>query len=168
MTSNRLTSALAASVLVAASLLASAAQAYTLEEFQFDSPIQERQFRELTGKLRCLVCQNESLAASQSDLAQDLRKEVYGMMKAGKSQAEIMAFLVDRYGDFVLYEPPFKPSTYLLWIGPFLLVGLGGVFLVRAIRRKKTEPEQALSADEQARIDQLLAAAGGDSQNPTK
>ena len=82
MTSNRLTSALAASVLVAASLLASAAQAYTLEEFQFDSPIQERQFRELTGKLRCLVCQNESLAASQSDLAQDLRKEVYGMMKA--------------------------------------------------------------------------------------
>jgi cytochrome c-type biogenesis protein CcmH len=168
MTSNRLTTALAASVLVAAALLASgAAPAYTLEEFQFASPAQEQQFRDLIGKLRCLVCQNESLAASQADLAQDLRNEVFGMMKAGKTQDEIIAFLVDRYGDFVLYQPPFKPSTYLLWVGPFLLVGLGGFLLLRAIRRKKTEPEQALSADEQSRIDQLLAA-GGEPQNLPK
>jgi cytochrome c-type biogenesis protein CcmH len=113
------------------------------------------------------VCQNESLAGSQADLAQDLRQEVYDMMKAGKDRDEIVAFLVERYGDFVLYEPPFKPSTYLLWIGPFLLVGLGGFFLLRALRRKETEPEQGLSADQQARIDQLLAP-GGDSQNPSK
>jgi cytochrome c-type biogenesis protein CcmH len=113
------------------------------------------------------VCQNESLAASQSDVAQDLRMKVYGMMKEGKDRDAIVAFLVDRYGDFVLYQPPFKPSTYLLWIGPFLLVGLGGFFLLRALMRKKAEPEQGVSAAEQARIDQLLAT-GGDFKDPAK
>jgi cytochrome c-type biogenesis protein CcmH len=167
MTYRRLSTALAAGLLLAAALAGSRASAYTLEEFQFDNPAQEQQFRELTGKLRCLVCQNESLAASQSDVAQDLRMKVYGMMRDGKDQDAIIAFLVDRYGDFVLYQPPFKPSTYLLWIGPFLLVGLGGFFLLRALMRKKTEPEQSLSAAEHARIDQLLAA-GGDSKDPAK
>jgi cytochrome c-type biogenesis protein CcmH len=158
MSLRRLSTALAASLLLAASLAGTGVGAYTLDEFQFDSPAQEQQFRDLTGKLRCLVCQNESLAASQADLAQDLRKEVFAMMKAGKSQDEIVAFLVARYGDFVLYEPPFKPSTYLLWIGPFLLLGVGAFFLLRALQRKKSEPEQDLSAAEQTRIDQLLAA----------
>ncbi len=112
----------------------------------------------MTSKLRCLVCQNESLAGSQSDLAQDLRKEVYAMMKSGKDQGEIITFLVDRYGDFVLYQPPVKPSTYLLWFGPFLLVGLGGWFLLRTLKAKRGESEPALSADDQARIQQLIAA----------
>jgi cytochrome c-type biogenesis protein CcmH len=160
MSLRRLPTALAASLLLAVSLGGSGARAYTLEEFKFDSPAQEQQFRELTGKLRCLVCQNESLAASQADVAQDLRKKVYAMMKEGKNQDQIIAFLVDRYGDFVLYQPPFKPSTWLLWIGPFLLLGGGGYLLLRALMRKQTEPEQSLSADEQARIDQLLAARG--------
>lgn len=141
------------------------APAYTLQEFSFDNPAQESEFRDLTGKLRCLVCQNESLAASQSELAQDLRKEVYAMMREGKTKGEITTFLVDRYGDFVLYEPPVKPSTYLLWFGPFLLVGIGGFLLLRALRRQGSEPEPALSADDQDRIEQLLntqrAAAGG-------
>jgi cytochrome c-type biogenesis protein CcmH len=167
MSTRRLPTALAASLLLAASLVGGAASAFTLEEFQFDNPAQEQAFRDLTGKLRCLVCQNESLAASQADLAQDLRKEVFAMMKSGKSQDEIIAFLVARYGDFVLYEPPFKPSTYLLWIGPFLLIGVGGFFLLRTLQRKKTEPEQDMSAAERARIDQLLAA-GGDSQDSAK
>ena len=148
--------------LLAATLLSTALTwgvvgAYTLQEFTFDNPAQEKTFRELTSKLRCLVCQNESLAGSQSDLAQDLRKEVYAMMKAGKDQGEIITFLVDRYGDFVLYQPPVKPSTYLLWFGPFLLVGLGGWFLLRTLKAKRGESESALSADDQARIQQLLA-----------
>lgn len=160
-------SATPAALLLAAALAGGGACAFTLEEFQFASPEQELAFRELTGKLRCLVCQNESLAASQADLAQDLRLEVYGMMQAGKDQDEIVDFLVERYGDFVLYEPPFKPSTYLLWLGPFLLLGAGGYFLARAIRRKETAPEPALSEADQARIDQLLAA-GSDRQDAAK
>jgi cytochrome c-type biogenesis protein CcmH len=132
------------------------ASAYTLEEFQFDTPQQEADFRELIGKLRCLVCQNESLAASQADLAQDLRQEVYDMMHSGKDKDEIIDFLVARYGDFVLYQPPVKPSTYLLWFGPFVLIALGGFLLLRALRHKGAEPEQEVSADDEARIDALL------------
>ncbi len=156
-----------AAALLSALLAGGLASAYTLEEFAFDSPAQEQAFRDLTGKLRCLVCQNESLAASQADLAQDLRKEVYGMMREGKSQDEIITFLVDRYGDFVLYQPQVKPSTYLLWFGPFLLIGVGGWLLLRALRRQGTEPEPPLSADDDARITQLLAAAG-DQKDPAK
>jgi cytochrome c-type biogenesis protein CcmH len=152
-------------------LIWGSASAFTLEEFQFESPAQEHQFRELIGKLRCLVCQNESLAASQADLAQDLRKEVYGMMREGKDDDAIIAFLVERYGDFVLYEPPIKPSTYILWFGPFVLIAFGGLLLLRALRRKRTEPEQDLSSSERTRIDQLLnplGASQGDRKDPAK
>ena len=158
---------LLAPALLAALLAGGVATAFTLQEFSFDTPAQEQAFRDLTSKLRCLVCQNESLAASQSDLAQDLRKEVYAMMRAGKSQAEITTFLVDRYGDFVLYEPPVKPSTYLLWFGPFALVAISGFVLLRALRRQGTVPAQTLSTADQARIEQLLAATG-DPKEPAK
>ncbi len=150
---------LLAPALLAALLAGGSVNAFTLQEFSFDTPAHEQAFRDLTGKLRCLVCQNESLAASQSDLAQDLRREVYAMMRAGKSQDEITRFLVDRYGDFVLYQPPVKPSTYLLWFGPFILIGVGAVFLLRTLRRRGSEPEQTLSPDDQTRIEQILAAA---------
>ena len=155
---NALRSAARAAVLASALVCAGAA-AYTLQEFTFDSPAQERTFRDLTSKLRCLVCQNESLAGSQADLAQDLRKEVYGMLKEGKDQDEIISFLVDRYGDFVLYQPQIKPSTYLLWFGPFVLIGVGGWLLLRALKAKKGEPEPETNAAESARLHQLLAAA---------
>ena len=158
-------------VLAAAALLAwGCARAFTLEEFQFQSPAQEHEFRELIGKLRCLVCQNESLAASQADLAQDLREEVYHMMQDGKSQDEIIEFLVARYGDFVLYQPPVKPSTYILWFGPFVLIGIGGFFLLRALQRKDREPEADLSPTDRDRIEQLLTQPGtrpGDTQDRT-
>jgi len=154
------------SLIVAAALLfGSAAGAFTLEEFHFDSPEQQEQFRELIGKLRCLVCQNESLAASQADLAQDLRNEVYKMMRAGKSQDEILDFLVARYGDFVLYDPPLKPSTYVLWFGPFVLIGIGAVFMVRALLRRKATPDQDLSDEERQRLQDLLAAERGPSDS---
>lgn len=152
---------LAPLVLAAGLVFGHGALAFTLEEFQFDSPAQQEEFRELIAKLRCLVCQNESLAASQADLAQDLRMEVYKMMRAGKSQDEILGFLVDRYGDFVLYEPPLKPSTYVLWFGPFVLIGIGAAVLARALLRKKATPEQDISDDERQRLRKLLAADGG-------
>ncbi|MFE8033788.1 cytochrome c-type biogenesis protein [Thiohalocapsa marina] len=141
-----------------------AAQAYTLEEFTFDSPEQQAEFRELIGKLRCLVCQNESLAGSQAELAQDLRNEVYRMMRAGQTQDEILDFLIARYGDFVLYEPPLKPSTYVLWFGPFVLIGIGAVFMVRALLRKKATPESDITDAERKRLQELLAADGGNTE----
>ncbi len=133
------------------------AQAFTLEEFTFDSPAEQAEFRGLIDELRCLVCQNESLSASQAELAQDLRREVYEMMQSGKSKAEVVDFLVARYGDFVLYSPPIKPSTYVLWFGPLALGLLGAVVLLRTIRAKGKEPEEAITEAEQARIAALLA-----------
>ena len=132
------------------------ASAYTLEEFHFDTPGQEEEFRELISKLRCLVCQNESLEGSQAELAQDLREEVYGMMREGQSKDEILAFLTDRYGDFVLYDPPLKPSTYVLWFGPFVLIGIAAFFMVRSLARSRAGPPATLSESEQARLRQLL------------
>jgi cytochrome c-type biogenesis protein CcmH len=150
-------------VLLAAGLIAGTAGAFTLEEFRFDSPAQEAEFRELIGKLRCLVCQNESLAASQADLAQDLRNEVYRMMQEGQTEDQILDFLVARYGDFVLYDPPLKPSNYILWFGPFVLIGIAGFFMFRAILRQRREPERELDPAERARLDALLAGtAAGD------
>jgi len=130
--------------------------AYTLEEFQFDSPEQQAEFRELVAKLRCLVCQNESLAGSQAELAQDLRNEVYRMMRAGQSQDEILDFLVERYGDFVLYDPPLKPSTYLLWFGPFVLIGIAAFVVARTILSKKRAPDVPISETERERLKALL------------
>ncbi len=132
--------------------------AYTLEEFEFESPEQQAEFRDLIAKLRCLVCQNESLAGSQAELAQDLRNEVYRMMRAGQSQDEILDFLVDRYGDFVLYDPPLKPSTYLLWFGPFVLIGIAAFVAVRTILHKKQAPDEAMSDADRERVQALLDA----------
>lgn len=140
--------------------------AYTLEEYQFEDPADFATFRDLIAKLRCLVCQNESLASSQAGVAQDLRNEVYRMMQEGQSDEEITTFLVDRYGDFVLYEPPVKPSTYILWFGPFIFLGLGGYLLFRTLGRKKDEPEEDLTDAERTRLQRLLAA-DGDNQDKT-
>ncbi|EXJ16587.1 Cytochrome c heme lyase subunit CcmL [Imhoffiella purpurea] len=152
--------ALAIAGLLAGALTLGTAQAYTLEEFTFEDPARTDEFRDLIGQLRCLVCQNESLAGSQASVAQDLRKEVYRMMQDGQSTDEVVDFLVERYGDFVLYEPPIKPSTYVLWFGPFLFLGFGAFLLLRTLQRKKEEPEQDLSEAEQERLRRLLAKTG--------
>ena len=144
-------------LLLAGLLVAPSLDAYTLEEFKFQDPAQAEDFRRLTAELRCLVCQNESLAGSQADLAQDLRKEVYRLLQSGKSREEVINFLVARYGDFVLYDPPLKPSTYPLWFGPLLLAGVGGLFLLLTLRKKKEAREEALSPEERQRLQALLA-----------
>jgi len=105
-----------------------------IEAYEFDSPEMEADYNQLVDELRCLVCQNQNLAGSDADLAQDLRRETYEMLQQGKSQQEVVEFMVARYGDFVLYRPQFKSSTYLLWLGPFLLLVVVLVVVVRRLR----------------------------------
>jgi len=138
-------------------VVSTATAAFTLEEYTFDDPAREAAFRELIGQTRCLVCQNESLAASQAGLAQDLRDEIYRLMQEGRSREEVVEFLVERYGDFVLYEPPLKLSTLPLWIGPLLLAVVGVIVLRRALLNKQRDPEENLSPEEEARLKRLLA-----------
>jgi cytochrome c-type biogenesis protein CcmH len=130
--------------------------AATLAEYKFDDPAKEEDFRHLIEQMRCLVCQNESLAGSNADLAVDLRNEIYGMMKAGQDKNDVIDFMVQRYGDFVLYSPPVKPSTYPIWFGPLLLFLLGTYLLMRALKKKKQSQETTLSEEEQKRLESLL------------
>lgn len=161
-------SLLASVCLVTGLLLAAAASAFTLEEYAFDEPARQAEFRELLGEIRCLVCQNESLAGSQAGLAQDLRNEVYRLMQEGRSRAEVVDFLVARYGDFVLYDPPFKLSTLPLWLGPIVLAVIGVIVLRRAIASRQPVGDETLSADEQARLQALLESSkdNTDQQDP--
>ena len=125
-----------------------------------EDPQIEQRMKTLTEQLRCLVCQNETLADSRADLAEDLRREIREQMKAGKSDQEIIAFLTQRYGDFVLYKPPVKSTTYLLWFGPFVLLILGTVVLFRFVkRRRELIQEQPLTADERKRAEEILRNA---------
>jgi cytochrome c-type biogenesis protein CcmH len=133
--------------------------AVTLESFTFPTKAEEQHFKDLIGQLRCLVCQNETLAESDADLAHDLRAEVYEIMKSGKSDQEVIDFLVKRYGDFVLYKPPVKPSTYLIWYGPFVLLAIAALLLVRAVGRQRQVQEPAISAEDRKRLDGILGAA---------
>jgi cytochrome c-type biogenesis protein CcmH len=111
----------------------------------------------LSEKLRCLVCQNQTIADSNAELAQDLRRQIREQIAAGKSDKEIVDYMVARYGDFVLYQPPVKPTTLLLWAGPALLVLIGFVVLARAVRARRARPEAAaLTADERERVARLL------------
>ena len=122
-----------------------------------DDPALEQRVMKLSQELRCLVCQNETLADSRADLAEDLRTQIREQMKAGKSDKEIVAFLTTRYGDFILYRPPFKPTTYLLWLGPFILMIAGLTFLFRNLKqRRELITDEPLSQDERRRAEELL------------
>jgi cytochrome c-type biogenesis protein CcmH len=122
-----------------------------------EDPAVEQRLVNIAGELRCLVCQNESLAGSQADLAKDLRREVRDLIKSGKSDAEVKDFLVSRYGDFVLYRPQVKPTTYLLWAGPFVLLIVGLVVLVRYLRRRSEKVDaRPLTEAEKQRAAALL------------
>lgn len=122
-----------------------------------DAAIEQRLVN-LSKELRCLQCQNQTLADSPSGLAEDLRREIREQMKAGKSDQEIIAFLTQRYGQFILYRPRVTPVTYLLWFGPFVLLLAGLAVLFRYIKqRRDLIPERSLSADEHRRAEELLA-----------
>ena len=121
-------------------------------------PVAEKRLQALSEELRCLVCQNQNIADSNAELAQDLRREIRTMIRDGKSDKEIIDFMVVRYGDFVLYRPPVKGITLLLWGGPLALMLLGLVILVRYLRRRvsRMAEDTPLSADEAGRADALL------------
>jgi cytochrome c-type biogenesis protein CcmH len=129
--------------------------AAAVEIRQFDDPAKQERYEHLIEELRCLVCQNQSLADSDADLAKDLRDEVYAIIQSGKSEQEAIKFLTDRYGDFVLYRPPFKPITVLLWAGPFLILSGGAVFLWRQGRRRHATIRIDLTEEERQRLDRL-------------
>lgn len=128
--------------------------------YEFSNPIDERRFQSLTRELRCPKCQNQNIADSDAPLAQDMRDLTYDMIIDGQADAQIVAYMVDRYGDFVMYNPPVKPVTWLLWFSPFVLLVfiLAIVFLAKGRKKKPVASrEQAvLSAEDQARLNEIL------------
>jgi cytochrome c-type biogenesis protein CcmH len=123
-----------------------------------EDPVAEARLKQLAVELRCLVCQNQTLADSNAPLAEDLRREVREMIAKNMSDREIIDFLVQRYGDFVLYRPPWKASTTLLWTGPFFLLGVGAAALVVALRRRAQKlVDTPVTDEERRRVEQLLS-----------
>jgi cytochrome c-type biogenesis protein CcmH len=144
-------------------LLIMSCSSYAVDIYQLSDPKQQETYQTLTKELRCLVCQNQTIADSNAELAGDLRRQVYEMLQQGKSREEIVQFMTDRYGDFVLYKPAFKGKTSILWIAPvvFLLLGLITVFFF--IRRKKVAAIQhsqagalEMDVEKQKKIHSLL------------
>jgi len=123
-------------------------------------PVKAARAVKLADKLRCLVCQNQTIADSNAELANDLRGQIREQIAAGRTDDEILAYMVQRYGDFVLYQPPFKMTTVLLWTGPALLVIVGAFVLVRNLRRRQIG-EKPLSDDERTRAKRLLEGDDG-------
>ena len=118
---------------------------------------ENQRIRHLSEKLRCLVCQNQSLADSNAELAEDLRRQVRAQVAAGKSDDQIVGYMVERYGDFVLYEPPFKATTALLWIGPFVLLAAAALALILIVRRRRgASDEIPLGPDEKRLVERVL------------
>jgi len=121
-------------------------------------PALEERVLTLASELRCLVCQNQTLADSHAPLAIDLRDQIREKMRQGQSERDIVNYMVARYGDFVLYRPPFRPATVLLWLGPALLLLAGMAALVRRIARRRADAKPELTAEEQARAAALLGS----------
>lgn len=124
-------------------LALAAGAAFAIDPLPFQDEVQQVRFQKLVAELRCTVCQNQNLADSNAELAKDLRLKVFELMQEGRSDDEIKQFLVERYGDFVLYEPPMKPTTWALWFGPGVVVLIGALLIINAVRRRA----RALPAD---------------------
>lgn len=147
-------------ILMLAAMTSFASLSFAKEAQPNEDPQIEARMKNLTEQLRCLVCQNETLADSRADLAEDLRKQVREQIKAGKTDKEIIAYLTQRYGDFVLYNPPIKATTYVLWFGPFVLLIVGTIVLFRFLkRRREMIQEEPLTAEERKRAEEILRSA---------
>ncbi|MDR1849462.1 MAG: cytochrome c-type biogenesis protein CcmH [Zoogloeaceae bacterium] len=133
-----------------------------------EDPVAEKRLLSIAGELRCLVCQNETIAASNADLANDLRREIRTMIGAGKNDEEILDFMVNRYGDFVLYRPPFKASTWLLWLLPpfFFLFGIVGLRLYLIRRNRRLTDAAPLPPEVRDTAKRLLAEASSEPASP--
>ena len=133
------------------------AYAFINDTYVFQDEVTEKRYKSLVKELRCPKCQNQNLADSNSPIAADLRQEVYELLNQGKADSEIVAFMVKRYGDFVLYRPKVDNATYLLWFGPALLLLLSVIGVILVIRQKqKQQPKQALSAEQKEKLAQIL------------
>ncbi len=134
------------------------------EPLEFDDTLQSERYHRLLTQLRCTVCQNQSLDESNAGLARDLRRQLYGMVREGRGEDEIRDYLVTRYGDFVLYRPPLRPNTYLLWFGPLLLL-LGGTAVAWSVlKSQRGAARPALAPQEKARLEALLRQHPGDTR----
>ena len=131
--------------------------AQAVEEVELSNLDDESRFKELSNVLRCMVCQNQSIAYSNAEQARDFRNQVKEKLNAGQTNDEIVDYMVQRYGDYILYKPPFNAATALLWTGPFILV-IVGLFMVRRIQRSQQAPDSGApdDADQQARLRALL------------
>jgi len=138
-------------------ILSSGVSASPVETFTFKDDVTKLRFQTLTKELRCPKCQNQDLADSNAPIAADLRKQIYTQLNQGKSDQEIVDYMVARYGEFVLYRPRVSSLTYVLWFGPALLLLLGAIVVVIILRSRSNKNEnQALSVDEQEKLQQLL------------
>lgn len=142
-------------LMLAALLWLPAAQA-AIDVYEFDDPKQEEVFRELLRELRCPKCQNQDIADSNAELAKDLREKTYQMLQEGSSKNEVVDYMVARYGNFILYKPPFMASTLILWAGPVLVLMIGVVVVLLRTRRGRTVADESLSDEEKQRLDRLL------------
>ncbi|WP_240919671.1 MULTISPECIES: cytochrome c-type biogenesis protein [Oceanimonas] len=128
-----------------------------IDVYEFEDSAREEVFRELLRELRCPKCQNQDIADSNAELAKDLRDKTYQMLQQGSSKQEVIDYMVARYGNFILYKPPFMASTLILWAGPVLVLVIGAlVVLVRTRKKSATANDEALSAEEKQRLDRLL------------
>lgn len=150
---------LIASLLLLAGLGGTGQALAAIDVYTFDNDAQEQTFRELTKELRCPKCQNQDIADSNAGLAKDLRDKTYQMVREGKDKQEVVDYMVARYGNFILYDPPLMASTLILWLGPLLVIVIGVVTVVVRSRRRTVTArpaDSALSAEEQRRLTALL------------
>ncbi len=137
-------------------LMTVGAPVFAVDYHQFPDPAQQKAYESIISELRCLVCQNQTIADSNAELAADLRRQVYEMLQQGKSKADVLQFMTERYGDFVLYNPPFKAKTGLLWLGPLVFLIIGLIMIGWFIRRKKQTKAIGIDTVQQEKIRRLL------------
>ncbi|HEY7866100.1 MAG TPA: cytochrome c-type biogenesis protein [Psychromonas sp.] len=133
----------------------------TTDIFEFDNAQQEQTFHDLTKQLRCPKCQNQNIADSKAQLAKDLRNKTYQLVKEGKSEEQVVAYMVARFGNFVRYDPPMTPATIFLWLGPLLFILLGFYFLYGQVKKQKTQQDH-LDPDEEKRLQKILGEKSSD------
>lgn len=147
-------------LLLVALLVMSSSTFAAIEAHEFDTDLQRQRYQSFIEEMRCPKCQNQNLAGSDSPISADLRRELYEMIKLGKSDKEIVDFMVERYGDFILYRPRVTPATYVLWGAPAALLVSSVIVLILILHRRRrlalTQTTQELNADEKARLDALL------------
>lgn len=151
-------------LLVISLLFLTPVQAVKIEFHDFKTPQQEQLYLQLIAELRCVKCQNQNLAESNAELAKDMRDKTYELILNGGSRDDVIKYMTDRYGDFVLYKPPFKKNTWLLWIGPPLFLLLSLFFLFKLIKSQKKDAVGTLSRDERESMRALLNKSSSDNK----